>query len=133
MTRFQKSRGLLGGAASCLMALSLLVGTSCAPLCAGAACLPQNAGSEGGCHGIMSHNAASSFLAAHATACKLGETGVAVVGKAGFFVNPVAPAAEFLAAANSLKSFIRSSSEVWISGSPPGIAFSHTPSLVLRV
>ncbi len=135
MVGFKKSWGLLGGAVSCLVALSLIVAASCAPLCAGAACLPQNAstGSEAGCHGMTSHNAASIFQAARTAACQFGDAAFAIVGNTGFEVNWVSPAVEFLAAANPLQSFVSSYSEVWVSIGPPGILLWHIPSLVLRV
>jgi len=135
MAGFKKSYGLLGGAVSCLVALSLLVGTSCAPLCAGAVCPPQDTstGTEAVCHGMTGHKAASFFLGGQTVVCQLGDAGVAIVGKTGFSVDPVAAAVEFLAPANFLRSFVGSSGEVRVSNGPPGIISSHTPSLVLRV
>ena len=135
MAGIKKSHGLLGGAVSCLVALSLLVGTSCAPLCAGAVCQRQDAstGTEAGCHGMTGHNAASFFLGVRTVACRLGDAGVAIVGKTGFSADPVAVAVAFLAPANSLRSFVGSSDEVWVSNGPPGIISSHLPFLVLRI
>jgi hypothetical protein len=134
MASFKKSRGFLGGAISCLTALSLMVVATCAPLCARAACLTQKsgAGSEAGCHGMTSH-VGSSFLAAHAAACQLGDAGLAVVDKTGFPLSSVAPTVEVIAVGNSLQGFGGSSAEVWVSSSPPRTSPSHAPSLILRV
>ncbi|MBS1865104.1 MAG: hypothetical protein JSS69_04230 [Acidobacteria bacterium] len=135
MAGFKMSCGLLGSAVSCLVALSLIVVASCAPLCAGSVCLPQKSTSstEAGCHGMGGHHGTSSFLAARTAVCQLGDAGLAIVAKSGLSVNSDAPATDFHAAPNFLQSFVGSSTEVWVSSGPPGTIFSTPTSLVLRV
>jgi hypothetical protein len=121
-------------ATSCALALSLIFVASCAPLCAGAACLTQSSNTqrEARCHGIAGHDGASIFVQAQVALCALGETGVAILGKTSSAVTALSPSAEKISKDNAIPNFVASASETPLFDGSPGSSTPHDTKVVLR-
>lgn len=124
-----------GAAVSCVLALSLIIGVSCAPICAGTACLPRgtNVQEDSSCHGMPSHDASTASLTARGSACKISETAVAVLGKTNFAVHQVSPADDAIVTNSFPQSFAASISGDSLAEGSPGAHSPRVPTLVLRV
>jgi hypothetical protein len=72
-----------GAAIACLLALAMVVGPLCMPMCASTECLQRGASSseEASCHGMSEHGVSQMALAPSDRPCQLAETGIAVLSK----------------------------------------------------